>query len=245
MEALYIIVMLVLMEGLLSVDNALVLGAKANTLRDPSDQKKALRYGMFGAFFFRAVFIFLGVWLIKLWAIKLIGALYLAKLVYDHFSGKEQADEDNNGVADANESAWFNKVLNKFGLHLSPLWTTIIAIEFMDLTFSVDSILAALALSDKFWVLFVGGCLGIVMMRGVAGLFIKLIDKYPLMNHTAYILIALIAVKMGLGTVHNIAGLFGHQMEEIHIGHITFFIVVLVVFLGTFVVQRFVKPKAA
>lgn len=235
MQNLYIILMLILMEGLLSVDNALVLGAKADSLKNPKDAKKALMYGMWGAFLFRAVFIFLGVWLTKLWVIKLVGALYLLKLAIDHFKGGEEESEP----------AWINKLLNKLGLNISPLWMAIIAIEFMDLTFSVDSILAALALSNKFWVLFVGGCLGIIMMRGVANLFMKLVSKFPLMKHTAYVLIALIAVKMGLGTAHNIAGLFGHKMQEIHIDELHFFGVVVVVFLGTFVVQRFVKPKTA
>jgi YkoY family integral membrane protein len=243
-NALYVIVMLILMEGLLSVDNALVLGAKANSLKDPSQRKKALMYGMWGAFAFRALFIFLGVWLTKLWFIKLAGALYLLKLVYDHFSGKEEADENHNDIADANEG-WFVIGLRKMGVNLSPLWATIMAIEFMDLTFSVDSILAALALSDKFWVLFIGGCLGILMMRGVAQLFMKLIEKFPLMNHTAYVLIAMIGIKMALSTAHNIAGLFGKEIHEIEIGEIPFFCLVVAVFLGTFVVQKFVKPRAA
>jgi YkoY family integral membrane protein len=244
MDALYIIFMLILMEGLLSVDNALVLSAKANTLKDPLERKKALKYGMIGAFAFRAIFIFAGVWLVKLWWLKLLGALYLLKLVYDHFSGKEHADENNNDIADANEG-WHTRLLSKMGFKLTPFWVTVIAIEFMDLTFSVDSILAALALSDKFWVLFVGGCLGIVMMRGVAQMFMKLVDKFPLMNHTAYILIALIGLKMGFSTAHNIGDLFGQHWHEMEIGEIPFFIIVIVVFLATFVVQKFVKPKEA
>lgn len=243
MESLYIILMLVLMEGLLSVDNALVLSMATNKLKDPIQRKNALRYGMIGAVGFRALFIFLGVWLVKLWWLKLLGGLYLAYLVYGHFKGEE--DEDADGIADKYQQTFFHKLLSKFGMKLTPFISVVISVELMDLAFSVDSILAALALSDKFWVLFLGGVLGIAMMRGVAGLFQKMVDKYPLMTHTAYILIALIAIKMILGTVHNIAGVFGYAMHEIHISHTWFAVIVAVVFFGTFVVQKFVKTPAS
>jgi predicted tellurium resistance membrane protein TerC len=113
----------------------------------------------------------------------------------------------------------------------------------MDLAFSVDSILAALALSDKFIILLIGGVLGIVMMRFVAGVFIKLIDRVPEMEHTAFILIAIIAVKMLLSVVHNIVGLFGTTIHEIEIPEPIFFTILGVTFLSTFVVHFFRKGK--
>lgn len=240
MEALYIILMLVLMEGLLSVDNALVLSIATGKLKDPEQRKKALKYGMIGAFAFRALFIFLGVWLVKLWFLKLAGGIYLAYLVYGHFKGEE--DQDADGTADKYQRTWIHKLFQViFRRPLTPFIAVVISVELMDLAFSVDSILAALALSNKFWVLLVGGCLGIVMMRGIAQLFQKMVEKFPLMNHTAFVLIGIIAVKMVLGTVHNIAALFGKTIHEIHIGNGYFAIIVAVVFFGTFVVQKFVK----
>ena len=236
-----IIITLVIMEGLLSFDNALVLATMAGKIKDPALQKKALTYGMAGAVAFRALFIFLGVVLIKFWWLKVLGGAYLLKLAYDHFFKNE--DEDEDGVLDKYQDTLLHKVLRKFGIHLSFFWSVIISIELMDLAFSVDSILAALALSDKFWVLLVGGVLGIAMMRGVAGVFIKLIEKVPEMETTAYLLIVIIALKMLLSTVHNIAGLFGHQMAEIHISHGLFFAILGATFLGTFVVHFIRKPK--
>ena len=229
-----IILTLVIMEGLLSADNALVLAIMANKIKDEKQRKKALLYGMWGAFAFRAFFIAIGMFLVKLWWIKLLGALYLAKIATDHFFGKEEEEED----VDKYEQTFLHKMLGKVGIRITTFWSVVISIELMDLAFSADSILAALALSDKFWVLLLGGVLGIIMMRGVAGVFLKLIERVPEMEHTAFILIYIIAIKMFLGTVHNIAGLFGYQMNEIHIGHALFFGILVFTFVATFVVHK-------
>ena len=241
LQVLGIILTLVVMEGLLSADNALVLAVMTNKLKDPAQRKKALFYGMWGAVIFRAFFIFVGVWLVKLWWIKVFGALYLAKIVWDHFRGQEGEDEAE--TASHFENTFMHRALRKVGIHLSFFWSIVISVELMDLAFSVDSILAALALSDKFWVLLVGGVLGIVMMRGVAGAFQKLIDRVPEMEHTAFILIGIIALKMFVTTIHEFAALVGYKMEEIHISHVAFFAVLIVTFLGTFVVHAINKKR--
>lgn len=242
LQVLGIILTLVVMEGLLSADNALVLAVMTNKLKDPAQRKKALFYGMWGAVIFRAFFIFVGVWLTKLWFIKVLGALYLGKIVWDHFRSQGEG-EDEAEQASHFENTFMHKALRKFGIHLSFFWSIVISVELMDLAFSVDSILAALAISNQFWVLLVGGVLGIVMMRGVAGAFQKLIDRVPEMEHTAFILIGIIAFKMFLTTVHEFAGLVGYKMEEIHISSIVFFGILIVTFLGTFVVHAINKKR--
>ena len=85
----------------------------------------------------------------------------------------------------------------------------------MDIAFSVDSILAAFAISDKVWVLLMGGMLGILMMRTIAGIFVTLIDKVPELENTAFILIGIIALKMFLSVLH------------IHIHHYAFFVILV------------------
>ena len=75
-------------------------------------------------------------------------------------------------------------------------WGTVVAVEIMDIAFSVDSVLAAFGVSEQVWVLLVGGMLGVLMMRGIAGVFLKLIDRVPELETSAYILILLIAIKM-------------------------------------------------
>lgn len=210
---------LVILEGLLSADNALVLAVMVKHLPN-KQRKKALTYGLFGAYFFRFLFIGIGVYLIHFWWIKVLGAAYLLWLVVKHFWLGDGEDE----AAEVKKDSWMIRV---FGL----LWTTVIMVEIMDLAFSIDSILAAFAVSEEVWILFIGGALGIIMMRTVAGVFLTLIDKIPELEHTAFVLIAIIALKMGVGVV------------GIEIPHLVFFGILIVAFLVTFIVHYYNKRK--
>ncbi|MBD7937860.1 TerC family protein [Cytobacillus sp. Sa5YUA1] len=206
---------LIVLEGLLSADNALVLAVMVKHL-PKEQQKKALTYGLIGAYFFRFLFIGLGMWLIKFWWIKVLGAAYLAYLVIKQFWFKTP-EEDIDGVK---KDGW---MIRTFGV----FWGTVISVELMDLAFSVDSILAAFAVSDKVWILLIGGMLGILMMRTVAKLFLVLIDKIPELETTAFILIGIIAIKMLLSVFH------------IEIGHILFFSIIIAAFVITFIVHAY------
>lgn len=211
---------LVILEGLLSADNALVLAVMVKHL--PIEQrKKALTYGLFGAYFFRFIFIGLGMILIKFWWIKVLGAAYLAWLVIKHFLVGEN-DDEAEGIK---KDSWLVRTFGVF-------WATVISVELMDLAFSVDSILAAFAVSEKVWILLIGGMLGILMMRTVAKVFLVMIEKVPELENTAFILIAIIAVKM-------FASVFGFELD-----HIVFFGILLFAFLCTFVIHYFNKRKA-
>ena len=101
----------------------------------------------------------------------------------------------------------------------------------MDIAFSVDSILAAFAVSDQVWVLLVGGMLGILMMRTIAGVFLTLIEKVPELENTAFILIGIISAKM-------FAGVFGYDLP-----HMAFFAILIFAFAATFVVHYINKGK--
>jgi YkoY family integral membrane protein len=218
---------LVILEGLLSADNALVLAVMVKHLPE-KQRKKALFYGLLGAYIFRFIAIGVGVFLIKLWWVKLIGAGYLAWLSIKYFIDKRRAsqaeDEEEHGI-------------NKGGLLIrlfGTFWGTVAAVELMDIAFSVDSVLAAFGISEQVWVLLLGGMLGVLMMRGIAGVFLKLIDRVPELETTAYILILLIALKM----------LLALPQIGIHVEHTTFFIILLITFAATFVVHFMNKKKA-
>jgi predicted tellurium resistance membrane protein TerC len=110
---------LVIMEGLLSADNALVLAIMVKPL-PKEQQKKALTYGLIGAYFFRFLFIGLGVLLIKFWWIKVIGSLYLAYLVYKHFKKDDQKAEAHTVKKDS----WLVRTFGVF-------WATVISVEIL------------------------------------------------------------------------------------------------------------------
>lgn len=209
------ILLLMLLEGLLSADNALVLAMMVKHLPE-KQQKKALMYGIWGAYLFRFLVIGIGTYLIKFTWIKAVGSLYLIYMAYKGlFGNSEEEDPDIAKVA-------------KKGL-----WATVASVELMDIVFSIDSVTAALAVSDKLWVLFLGAIFGILMMRGVAQIFVVLIEKVPELEKTAYILIALIGFKLGVTLI------------GIEVPDMLFFAVLITVFLGTFVVSKFNKKEKA
>lgn len=218
---------LVIMEGLLSADNALVLAVMVKHLPE-KQRKKALFYGLLGAYIFRFLAIGVGVYLIEFWWVKILGAGYLAWLAIKYFidKRKESNEEGEEGVEGINKSGILIRLFGNF-------WGTVAAVELMDIAFSIDSVLAAFGISNEIWVLLLGGMLGVLMMRGVAGIFLKLIDRVPEIETTAYVLILIIAVKMLLGVF------------DIHIDHIYFFIVLLIAFGVTFIIHFRNKKKAA
>ena len=202
---------LVILEGLLSADNALVLAVMVKHLPE-KEQKKALFYGILGAYIFRFLAIGVGVYLVKIWWIKIVGGAYLLWLAIKSLKNR---GSDEDGVQE--KSMGF--------------WQTVLAVEMMDIAFSIDSVIAAFGVSDKVWVLFLGGILGVLMMRGVAQIFLKLIEKIPELEVTAFVLIAIIGVKMILAA-------FGFHIEEV-----VFFGILIAVFAGTVVMHHIKKRK--
>ena len=189
------ILTLILMECLLSVDNAVVLAAQTQVLPTKDDQRKSLVYGLWGAYLFRFIVIGIGTYLINFWEIKLLGGLYLLYLVYKYFYDLRHPAQVAKKEA-AKKEAHKKKNSKTRKHHLSLFWRTVISIESMDIVFSIDSVLAALAMSNNPVVVLVGGMIGILCMRGVAEVIIKLMEIIPELQTMAYVLITIIAVKL-------------------------------------------------
>lgn len=189
------ILTLILMECLLSVDNAVVLAAQTQVLPTKDEQRKSLVYGLWGAYLFRFIVIGIGTYLINFWEIKLLGGLYLLYLVYKYFYDLRHPAQVAKKEA-AKKEAHKKKNPKTRKHHLSLFWRTVISIESMDIVFSIDSVLAALAMSNNPVVVLVGGMIGILCMRGVAEVIIKLMEIIPELQTMAYVLITIIAVKL-------------------------------------------------
>ena len=193
-----IILTVVIMECLLSVDNAVVLAAQTQVLPTNSEKEKSLIYGLWGASLFRFIVIGIGTYLINFWEIKLAGSIYLFylsfKFFYDQRHPKQAAEHEKEKEEREEAHHKGNKKKKKHVLSL--FWRTVISIESMDIVFSIDSVLAALAISDNPVVVLIGGMIGILCMRGVAEIIIKLMDIIPELQPMAYVLIAIIALKL-------------------------------------------------
>jgi YkoY family integral membrane protein len=175
--------LLVILEGLLSADNALVVAVMILGL-PRRQQKMALRYGLLGAFAFRIIATLLAVYLIRLAWVKLLGGLYLLYLTYQHFFRSGDAEQRSKPRP---AKPW---------LGLSALWGTILKVELVNVAFSVDSILVAVAISSKTWVVMTGGLLGIVAMRIVISQLLVIVRRYPTLVDGAFVIIALVGAKL-------------------------------------------------
>lgn len=183
--------MLVALEGLLSADNAMVLAVLVLGL-PKAEQQKALRYGIIGAFVFRVIAILLAVYLIKVRFIMLIGAAYLLWLPYSHFTSHGDAAARRAPKA---ATPW---------LGLSAFWATVAKVELTDVVFAIDSILVAVAMSNKTWVIITGGILGIIAMRLVIGQLLALVNRYPVLVDGAFIIIAWVGIKLLMEYLHAV-----------------------------------------
>jgi YkoY family integral membrane protein len=237
---LIIIAVLVVLEGVLSIDNALVLGLLARRL-PKSLQKKALTYGLVGAFVFRLVAVGTAAWLLHWRWVKLIGGLYLLWVAVRHFAFGEEAPEDEKlAVDDAGNpiivdeqtgkpvtqeqleerllgethgrgSGWVDYA-HAHSTHTRAFWLAVGAIEMTDIAFAVDSIVAAIGVvgpppegqrHPKLWVVLAGGMLGVILMRFAAVAFIKLLERFPKFETSAYLLVLVIGAKLTADYVFN------------------------------------------
>ena len=186
---LFTIGLLVVLEGLLSADNALVMAIMVLGL-PKREHKAALRYGLIGGFAFRIVATLLAVYLIAIAWVKLVGGLYLLYLTYSHFFGQPEGG-DRRRPPQA-----------KPMLGLSAFWATVVRVEVINLAFSIDSILVAVAMSPKTWVVISGGILGIVAMRLVVGQLLRLVQRYPALVDGAFVIIAWVGIKLCIEYLH-------------------------------------------
>ncbi|MBI2200790.1 MAG: DUF475 domain-containing protein [Armatimonadetes bacterium] len=210
-----IILQLIYLEGILSIDNAAVLGALVSHLPkdDPipwprmlrflkkpvhrtlgGQRLSALKVGLLGAYVGRGTMLFIASWVVQNPWLLLLGGLYLIKLAADHLG-----ELPGNSQQEAEETA--GQSVRKLG---RSFWSVVVAVELADLAFSLDNVVAAVALSRQYWVVLTGVALGIITMRFAAGIFVRLIARYPELEAAAYLLVFNIGVMLLLEDVFKI-----------------------------------------
>jgi YkoY family integral membrane protein len=194
-----VVLILILIEGILSVDNAAVLATMVMRL-PPEQRGKALRYGIIGAYVFRGICLALASWLIKIWWLEPVGGLYLVWLSWKHFTRHESVEQEGADAV-AVEGNWlYRHTIGRLG----PFWATVVAVEVMDLAFSIDNVVAAVAYVQKFpmpsklVLVCIGVFLGILTMRFAAQGFVKLMHHFHFLETCAFIVIAILGVKLML-----------------------------------------------
>jgi YkoY family integral membrane protein len=195
--SLAIIGNLIIIESLLSVDNAAVLATMVMDL--PQNKRdKALKYGIWGAYFFRGLAMIFAAFLIKIWWLKPLGGLYLLYLVYDYWKSKQTESEDDDTID--KESNWLYKLTVG---SLGTFWATVCLVELMDMAFSIDNVFAAVAFTPNIILVCIGVFIGILAMRFIAQWFVKLMEKYNFLETAAFIVIAILGIKLTLSLVEH------------------------------------------
>ncbi|WP_273131203.1 TerC family protein [Metabacillus sp. HB246100] len=197
----WVLLVLIALEGILAADNALVMAVMVKHLPEEK-RKKALFYGLAGAFVLRFGALFLISFLVNVWQVQAIGAIYLLYIAINHILKKYVFKKTNEDKTVKKESGF---------------WGTVLKVELADMAFAVDSILAAVALAvtlpattlptiggidgGQFLVILAGGIIGIVIMRFAATYFVKLLKKRPSLETAAFVIVGWVGVKLSLYTL--------------------------------------------
>lgn len=177
-ETFFILIVLVALESVLSADNAIALAALVQGIEDAALQRRALNLGLVAAFILRIVLILTATWVIKFWQFELLGAAYLLWLALQYFISNNNQDNKHHGP------------------RFSAFWQAIPLIAITDLAFSLDSVTTAIAVSEERWLVMTGGIIGIVVLRFMAGLFIRWLDEFVHLQDAGYITVALVGLRL-------------------------------------------------
>ncbi|WP_117161554.1 TerC family protein [Paraliobacillus sp. X-1268] len=225
----WVLIVLVGLEGILAADNALVLAIMVKHLPD-NQRKKALFYGLAGAFVLRFASLFVISFLVDVWQVQAIGALYLLFISGNHMyqkfrKGSEKEEKEK-------------KVKN------SGFWPTVVKVEFADVAFAVDSILAAVALAvalpptslpnigsldgGQFLVVFAGGMIGLIIMRFAANVFVRILHERPGLEVAAFAIVGWVGIKLVVSVLsHDAVQILSHGFAHSLAWKLTFYIVLI------------------
>lgn len=234
LEYAWVLVVLIVLEGLLATDNAVVMAVMVKHL-PKLQQKKALFYGLVGAFVFRFTALFMITFLVKFWEIQAIGAIYLlgmaGKSIYDKLTHHQKSHPDK-------------KPRKKSGF-----WMTVLKVELADIAFALDSMLAAVALAvtlpelgdfhiggingGQFVVMLLGGMIGLIMIRFAAKQFVVLLEKYPTLETAAFLIVGWVGVKLAVLTLaHPSLQIIPESFPHSTAWKVTFWVVLLLLAIG-------------
>lgn len=183
-DTLFLLIILVALEAVLSADNAIALAAICQGLETAKQQRTALNLGLVLAFLLRVGLILTATWVTQFWQFQLAGAAYLLWLVYQYFTSLEDKEDEHHGP------------------RFKHFWQAIPLIAFTDLAFSLDSVTTAIAISQETWLVITGGLIGVITLRFMAELFIRWLDEYVYLETAGYCTVALVGLRLLLRVIN-------------------------------------------
>lgn len=245
LAGLSVIAGLVVLEGLLSVDNVLGIAALANEL-PAAQQRKAIRIGLFLAYLFRLVALFVAGWLASNTWVRWLGAGYLIWLMSSHLT-KGHAHDVGEALLEESEINDRSSVQRDSPRRLR---VVLIQIGLMDLSLSIDNVIAAVGLAPKtpsgdpvMWPIYAGVLIAILALQQIAPHAVNLLKKYPILEPTAFILIGYVGILLiAEETYHLINGVPVHLPAYAKFVGILMIIWIALLYEADGAVRRLVKP---
>ena len=216
-EVLVLLPLLVALEIVLSADNAIALAAIARGLDDPASQRQALNLGLALALVFRLALIVAAQWILNFWPLQLLAAGYLFWLCGSHLikvlapkpvelgsPGNLNPPPNLNAPADLRPLAELE--LGPDGISnpgpgallgaTKGLSSVVLTLALTDLAFSLDSVAAAVAVTDRLVLVMAGGVVGVVALRLTAELFIRWLEQYQHLETAGYLAVGFVGFRL-------------------------------------------------
>lgn len=245
LEYAWVLVVLIGLEGLLAADNAVVMAVMVKHL-PKVQQKKALFYGLLGAFVFRFAALFMITFLVNIWQIQALGAAYLLFISIKALLDKRKDNEDE--VKNPKKQSGF--------------WMTVLKVELADIAFALDSMLAAVALAvtlpelgdfhiggingGQFVVMLLGGIIGLIIIRFAARQFVVLLEKFPSLETAAFLIVGWVGVKLVVLTLsHQKLQVIDEAFPHSTIWKTIFWAVLLAIVIGGYLTAMAKNRKQA
>ncbi len=244
-----------IIEYSLSVDNMFVFVVIFSYFRVPfAYQHQVLFYGILGAMIFRGIFIALGAALIANFSfvIYIFGA-FLFYAAWRIWKGTEEIHPEDNPVLKFVRKRF--RATNRFdGQKLftiengkrvaTPLFVTLIFIEFTDIVFAIDSIPAIFGITHDPFIVLTSNVFAILGLRALYFLLAGTMDRFHLLNYGLAIVLAFVGAKMVLTAVPCSGEWLLCDHGNVHIP-VWLSLIVVVAVLGTAIVLSLKIPPPA
>jgi YkoY family integral membrane protein len=186
-EILTLLPILIILELLLSADNAIALASLTKSLDSPLLRSKALNIGITISLLFRIFLILLSNILLKFIIIRIFAGLYLIYLFISNVFFISESDTQESDNDKKNNNFKFLKIVALLSL--------------TDFAFSIDSITTAVAISDQYILIIFGAIIGVLALRFTSGIFLNLLEKFLRLETAGYIAILIVGIKLLLNTL--------------------------------------------
>ncbi len=188
-EILTLLPILVILEILLSADNAIALASLTKSLSNSEDRARALNIGIIISLILRIFLILLSAFLLKYLLLRIFAGMYLIYLFFSNvilkskISSEEEIQDDNIN---------FNKI---------NFFKVVALLSITDLAFSIDSITTAVAISDQYILVVTGAIIGVIALRFTSEIFLRLIEYFTRLEMAGYVAILIVGSKLILNTI--------------------------------------------